>query len=122
MALTVTDISTPNAAVTVFPFGVFKAKMVDVLFDNSYVTTGEPLAASSLGWTQVFGAIVMTWPSNAAGTASMGLVVKKSTDNSQLTLQLQGYDGASAGKANFEEKANAFDASAFTARLLVLGY
>jgi hypothetical protein len=122
MALTVTDIATPNAAATEFPLGIFKAKLVDVTFDNSYPTTGEVLTAASRSWIQIFGAIPVTPPTNAAGTASMGLVVKKNATNTQLTLQLQGVDGAAAGKANLEEKANAFDASTFTTRLLLLGY
>lgn len=122
MALTIANVSTPNATINEFSFGPYRARLIDVTFDNSYLTTGEILTAASLGWNQVFGAITITPPANAAGTASMALLVKKATNNKQVTLQLQRYDGASAGKANFEEAANAFDASLFTTRILILGY
>ena len=122
MALTVTNVSTPNALINEFSLGPYKARLVDVLFDNSYVTGGEVVTAASLGWVQVFGAITLTHPTNSAGTLTLPATIKKNTANSQLTFQLSRYDGASAGKASLEEAAAAFDASAFTGRFLILGY
>jgi hypothetical protein len=122
MALTVTNVSTPNALINEFSFGPYKARLVDIAFDNSYLTTGEVLTAASLGWVQVFGAIVLTEPTNSAGTLMLPVVVKKNTANSQLTFQLYRYDGGAGGKASLEEAAPAFDASTFTGRFLILGY
>lgn len=122
MAVTVADVANPNGAQTeLSAFAPFRARFIDVTFDNSYVTTGEPLTTAMLGWNVLFGAIPLGLASNAAGTLSMPVVVKSNAAQSQLTLQLQRYDGASAGKASLEEAANAFDASLFTVRLLVLG-
>lgn len=121
MAVTIAEVAHPNAAQTEFPFGIYKARIIDVTFDASYVTTGEPLTAASLGWNGV----VYSFPSlamNAAGTLGMPVYAEANATQSQLTLQLLRYDGASAGKASLEEAANAFDASLFTARLLVIGY
>lgn len=122
MALTVTDVSTPNAQINEFPLGPWKARLVDIAFDASYLTTGEILTAASLGWVQVFGAIELVKPANSTGTFMLPSVVKKNTANTQLTFQVYRYDGAAAGKASLEEAASAFDASTFTGRFLILGY
>lgn len=122
MAVTIAEVSNPNGAQTEFPFGIYKARIVDVTFDNSYVTTGEPLTAINLGWNGIFGAIPLTQAGNAAGTLAMPVHIKPNSTLSQVTIQLLRYDGASAGKASLEEAANAFDASLFTVRLLVIGF
>lgn len=121
MALTLTEVPTINQIVQEFPLGSMKARVQDVLFDNSYPTGGEVVTAASLGWSALFGAIVMLDATNAAGTLTMPVMVKPNAAKTQVTLQLAGYDGASAGKASLEEKANAFDASLFTARIMWLG-
>ena len=52
----------------------------------------------------------------------MPLTIVANSTGSSIALQLLRYDGAAAGKASLEEAANAFDASLFTARILLLGY
>lgn len=121
MPLTIAEVANPNAGQTVTELFGLKAKMVDVTFDNSYLATGELLTAAALGWDSVQGAIVVQGASNAAGTLFSPLVIKANAAQTQLTLQLERYDGASVGKAFLEEVANAVDASAFSARIIVLG-
>lgn len=123
MPVTVTQVSRPNAQITESTVGEFKLRVLDVTFDNSYVTTGEPLTAASLGWSFLFGHIGgIAMAKNAAGTLAMPVTVTPNASGSQVLLQAYRYDGASAGKASLEEAANAFDASTFTARLYLLGY
>ena len=123
MAVTVAQVSRPNAAISETTVGEFKLRVVDVTFDNSYVTTGEPLAATALGWSYFYGHLGGTAiATNATGTLALPVIVKPNASGSQVTLFLYRYDGASAGKASLEEAANAFDASTFTARLYLLGY
>lgn len=122
MALTVTPVASPNSINVEFPIGIYRGKLMDITFDNSYVTTGEILLASAVGWTQIFGAITWIQPINAAGTLMLPAAVKANAANTQLTFQAYRYDGSSAGKASLEEAANAFDASAFTGRFMLLGY
>jgi hypothetical protein len=96
-------------------------KVVDVTFDSSYPTGGEAVTAADLGWDQVHGAVVLFDAKNSAGTAVLPVVAVPNSTKTQVTLQLYRYDGASAGKANLEEAAAAFNASAFTARIKFLG-
>lgn len=123
MALTVAQVSRPNARTSETTIGEFKLRVLDVTFDNSYPTTGEVLTAASIGWKYFYGGLVpIAIAVNAAGTASLPVYIEPNSTGTQVTLQLFRYDGASAGKANLEEAANAFDASLFTARLYLLGY
>lgn len=114
MALTVANVATPNARINEWSEGPYKARMIDITFDNSYPTGGEVLTAASLGWSQIFGAIVLTHPVNSAGTLHRMLFPRKNTANTQLNLII-----ATTASA---EAANASDQSAFTARVIVLGY
>lgn len=119
MALTVANVSTPNSEMHEGEFAGLKARIVDITFDSSYVTTGEVLTATSLGWTYVFGAIALTHPANAAGTLGLPTVVKKNTAGSQLTFQPL----ESAGDGDpMDEAGSTNDLSAFTGRFVVLGY
>lgn len=120
MAVTVANVTHPNQFITDFPFGPWKCRLVDITFDNSYLTTGEPLSAATLGVNQVHGAIVLYDAKNAAGTLAMPVVIVPNTARTSLTLQLLRYDGAAAGKASLEEAANAFDASLFTMRVAII--
>ena len=122
MAVSVAQITNPNSILTEMHLGHMRARIVDITFDSSYLTTGEPLTAASLGWTYFFGGVVIIHPKNATGTALLPVAVVPNSTGSQVALQIYRYDGASAGKANLEEAANAFDASTFTARVMLLGY
>lgn len=123
MALTVTNVSTPNAQINEFSLGPYKARMIDVTFDAAYLTTGEVLTADSLGWNQVFGVIELVPPSLSDGTLMMPARVQKNTANTQLTFQAYQYDGDATGDAvPLQETTSAFDASTYSGRYLVLGY
>jgi hypothetical protein len=121
MALTYTEVGTPNSSRTEFPLGHMKARIVDITFDSSYPTTGEVITAAALGWIQLYGAMPMGLAVNSAGTSAIPVQFEPSADKKQMVAQLYGYDGASAGKANLEVKANTFDASTFTVRAMVFG-
>jgi NaMN:DMB phosphoribosyltransferase len=124
MAVTVTHISTPNAGQTWGSLGTFDTLMVDVLMDSSYLTTGEPITAAQFGLTGVVGAIPLSMLTNRASSNTSGMPVHvfPNAAQTQLTIQPYRYDGASAGKAFMEEVANAVDVSAYTVRLLVIGF
>ena len=122
MAVTVTNVTNPGGLLSEGQLGQLKFRIVDILFDASYLTTGEPLTAASFGWIYFFGGIVVNHAKNAAGTLAMPLTIVANSTGSSIALQLLRYDGAAAGKASLEEAANAFDASLFTARVLLLGY
>lgn len=121
MAVTVANVSTPNQTYVQGEVLGLKAVLVDITFDSSYVTAGEAVTATQVNLNTIE-YVFPTFVKNAAGTASM-LCFGYPSGAGKLSalLQLQRYDGASAGKANFEEAANAFDASAFTGRFLILG-
>ena len=120
MPVTVAQVTHPNQTVTQFPFGPWQARLVDITFDASYLTTGEPLSAVTLGVNQVHGAIVIYDAKNAAGTLALPVLIVPNANRTSLTLQLLRYDGAAAGKASLEEAANAFDASLFTMRVCLI--
>lgn len=122
MAVTVTNVPNPGGLLSEGQLGQLKFRIVDVLFDASYLTTGEPLTAASFGWLYFFGGIQMILAKNAAGALGMPVLIVPNATGSSIAFQLMRYDGAAAGKASLEEAANAFDASAFTARILLLGY
>jgi hypothetical protein len=89
---------------------------VAATFDSSYPTGGEPLVAADLGLARITH-IEDATAKNAAGTSAIPVVY----DHTNSKLQGYEYNGASAGVARLQELANAFDASAFTARLTVYG-
>ena len=123
MAVTVANVSHPNQNVWEGSFLGMKAKVVDVTFDNSYDNTnGEAVTAAQLGYQQIYGAIVLAdaW----SGTTTDFVVLIRPVVNSTQTscaLRAFRYDGASAGKAAFEEVGNTFDLSTYTARVVFIG-
>jgi len=119
MALTLTDVATPNAAQHTGTMLGMKARIVDITFDASYLTTGEVLTAAQLGWAMVIGAVVLNDPVNAAGTLSVGCVVRKNTAGSQLAFQAM-YGPTSVGP--YPEATSTNDLSTYTGRFIVLGY
>jgi hypothetical protein len=123
MAVTNAKVSHPNQQETAFPVGMFKGVIRQITFDSSYPTTGEVVTAASLGFQKIDFSFVEggSFAHNAAGTASVGVKVVPNAARTQVTLFLYRYDGASAGKASFEEAANAFDASTFSTRIMFLG-
>lgn len=114
MALTIAQVSTPNAEMHEGQLMGLRARILDITFDSSYLTTGEVLTAASLGWTYLFGAVTLADPSVSNGTASVGCVVKKNTSGSQLTFQAQG-NAASAAHTHTENTAAAYTQNAVTA-------
>lgn len=80
-------------------------------FDDSYVTGGEPIAASAFGLHQIKQARAQILAGFAAGFAHVDPLVQT---NGSLLVRLR----AAAGT----EVANAADASTVTARIVVEGY
>lgn len=119
MALTVAEVVHPNAASTHVSFPPFKAKIVDVTFDSSYLTTGEIMTAASQGFTILLGAITLTHPTNTAGTLGMPCVVRASATGSQLAFQP--LESAGDGDA-LDEAGSTNNLSTFTGRFMILGY
>lgn len=120
MALTLAQVANPQSAITEFPFGPFKVRVMDLTFDNSYLTGGEVLTAAQLGWNQVWGALEMVNASNSTGTVASFTVVKANSALSQLTFQL--YEGAATANDNpLKEWTSAQDASTYTGRYLIFG-
>lgn len=117
MALTVTNVPNPNARMTELPFGGFKARIVKLTFDSSYLTTGEVLTAAMLGWNELHGAIPITGVGNADGTLSFTTVVRKS--GTALTFQLQ--ETAGTVDTPHKELTSTADASAYHGNFLVFG-
>jgi len=118
MAVTIANVATPNATTTEGSLLGLKAKLIDVTFDSSYVTAGEPLTAISLGWDQLHGAIPVTQATTTTGTTAYAVQARPNTTKTQLQLFLYSTTAATAPMA---EVANAVNASTFTVRLLVLG-
>lgn len=120
MALTLAEIKHPNSSSTDFSFPPFRGKLMDVTFDNAYLTTGEVITAAQLGWVYAFGGLVMIAPSNAAGTLSLDLLVKPVANGTSLKLVAQETGAAVDGP--FKEVTTGQDISVYTARILFLGY
>ena len=120
MALTVANVSTPNAEMHEGDFVGLKARVLDLTFDSSYLTGGEVLTAASLGWTYLFGAVTLTDPANSAGTLALGCTVKKNTAGTQLTFQAT--ETAGTVDTPHKEVSSTQDISAYTGRFVVLGY
>lgn len=112
MALTIVAVKPPGDV-----HGGVRVGYFDVTFDNSYPTTGEPLTPQMVGLSQIFQVTCDGGAKNAAGT----LLAPVRYDYVNKKLQGYEYNGAAAGLAQLQEFANAFNASAFTARLKVEG-
>ena len=123
MAVSIANVSHPNQNVWEGEFLGYKAKVVDVTFDNSYDNTnGEAVTAASLGYQQIYGAMVLAdaWSGSSTDLAVLVRPVINSAQNS-CALRAFRYDGANAGKASLEEVANAVDLSTYTARIVFIG-
>jgi hypothetical protein len=98
MAVTITNITTPNSNLTEFSYGPFRARMVDVLFDSTYPTAGEIITAANLGWTSLVGGVVINDPAPSGLATSLRTRVVPNTALTQVKLQLMqsGYDPTNA--------------------------
>lgn len=114
MALTIAYPTHPNQTITEFPFGPWKARLVKLTFDSSYLTTGEVLNATDLGWNTLIGAMPLTNVGNADGTLSVGTVVRANTAQTALTFQAQ-ESAAVATHTHTENTAAAYTQNATTA-------
>ena len=120
MGLTVAQVSNPMGSLTEFPIGPFKGRIVNITFDNQYLTTGEVLTAASLGWNVLFGAIQITGGAALAnGTLSVDCIVRSNAAQTQLTFQAQ----ETAGTVDTPQKevTSNQDLSLYSGRWLVLG-
>lgn len=122
MAITIAELSTPNAGQTTGTDGQFRTHTVKITFDNSYPTGGYVVTAAKAGLSYISGVIIYQEAANSAGTNELPTVAKVNAAGSQATLQLYRYDGAQGGKANLEEVANAVDVSAFSGIFKFVGY
>ena len=120
MALTVAEVSHPNSQSTHVSLSPFKAKVVDITWDSSYLTGGEVLTAASLGWVQLYGAIALTNPCTSTGTLAALPLVKPNTAKTQLTFQLA-EGGTTANDNPLKEVTSTQDMSTYTGRFLLLG-
>lgn len=124
MALTIAEVAHPNAAQTVLSaFAPFKAKIIDVTFDDDYPTLGEPLTAVALGWNGVFGAIPLSLAANADAELAFPVHVAPNASQSQVTIQGYHYDGDATGDpVPLGEITDEDDLTGFSVRLLVIGF
>jgi hypothetical protein len=123
MPVTVTNVSHPNQTVWEGEFLGQKCKVVDVTFDSSYDNTnGEAVTAAQLGYQNIYGAFPMSqaWSGITTDLVVVVVPIVNSTRTS-AALRAFRYDGASAGKASFEEVANAVDLSTYTVRMVFIG-
>lgn len=121
MALTLAEVSHPNAGQTTFSFGPFKATFKTVTFDNSYPTTGEIVTAAALGWNGLIGAICFSGGiANTAGTLAHVIVARPDAAQSQVALQA--IETGTAVDSPLKEATNAADLSTYSAVFLFIGY
>jgi hypothetical protein len=119
MALTITQVTHPNAAHTEFSFGPFRARIVDISFDSSYPTGGETLTPEMLGWSELIGVMEIVPPMNEAQTLSL----QSGAWPYQGDLFMQAFRApADASDAPFDEVASTGNLSGYTGRYLVFGY
>ena len=124
MAFTVTNVTHPNQNVWEGEFLGQKAKVVDLTWDNAYDNTnGEVLTAATLGYQQIYGAFLMAAPWSGTTTdLSIICVPVINAARTQVSFRAFRYDGASAGKAAFEEfVTTGLDLSAYTMRVCIIG-
>ncbi len=118
MPLTVAEVTHPNSQTTEIAIAPFKAKIIDITFDSSYLTTGEVLTAAQLGWNT----IQFVWCENAvnvAGTLAVNLVARPNTTRTQVAIQA--YETAGTVDLSHKEVTSAADLSTYTARVVVFG-
>jgi len=118
MAVTLAEVSIPNYSPVQGDFLGMKARLMDVTFDNSYLTGGEVVTAAQLGWDQ----IQMVFCDGARGAAGVSLVNVIAVPNAARTqVALQAYETAGTVDLAHKEVSSAQDLSTFTARVLFLG-
>lgn len=123
MAFTITEVTTPNSRTTEGSLLGMRAKIVQLTPDASYDNTnGEVLTAAEVGWRLFIGAIILRHPYAAGTKLGMTTIPIPNASGSQLAFFMQRYDGAAVDKASLEDAANAFDASTYIMRVLLLGY
>lgn len=118
MALTFVEVATPNTAITADVMFGLKARIVDVTFDNSYLTTGEVLTAAQLGWDT----IQFVWAEaavNPAGTLAHNVVARPNAARTQVAIQA--YETAATVDTPNKEATSAADLSTYTVRMVVFG-
>lgn len=120
MALTITQVAHPNSQITEGDLLGFKARLVTITFDSSYLTTGEVLTASSMGWIGVIGAIEVSGVGNTTGALSVTTVVRPNSSLSQLTFQAQ--ETAATVDTSHKEVTSAADLSTYSGTFIVLGF
>ena len=120
MALTNAEVVHPNSQSTEFAFGPFKAKIMTVTFDNSYLTTGEVVTAASLGWDQVHFALAIDGGiANSAGTLSHMIITKVNAARTQVALVAQ--ETAATVDTPLKEATSAADLSTYAGRFMFVG-
>lgn len=121
MALTIAEVATPNSQTTQTEWFGVKAKIVDITFDNSYLTTGEVLTAAALGWDTILGGFAIEDINNRAssGTLSYPTVVRANASGSQVTIQA--YETAATVDNPLKEATSTQDLSTFVGRFVFLG-
>lgn len=121
MPLTIANVTHPNQSISEFQLGPWKARLIDVTFDSSYLTTGEVLTAAQLGWVQIHGAIVVELGSNRGSTGTLALDVNVRANAARTQVTVQAYETAGTVDTPHKEVTSAQDISAYTCRLLVFG-
>lgn len=121
MPLTITNVEHPNQKITEFPLGPWKARIIDVAFDNSYPTAGEVMTAVQLGWNVIAGVVVVRNAQNRASANTLSLGVEAEVNAAQTQVELQLYETAGTVDTPHKEFNNTGDASAYTCRLMVFG-
>jgi hypothetical protein len=114
MALALADVAA--VAGPLYSIGNLKCVVKDVTFDASYPTGGESLTPADVGLT----VIVAAWPSvalHSTPTTAVGVVY-----NAATAKLIALYATANAANVAFAEATNTNDLSAFTARMVFLGY
>jgi hypothetical protein len=96
-------------------FGDLKYVIVDITFDNSYPTGGEPVTPAQVGLDAVYGVTTLGNTYDAQGA----VVVSYDRTNSKLVAY--GGDGAAAGVTFLKEIPNATDLSTITSSLIFVG-
>ncbi len=120
MALTVAQVAHPNSQISETEFLGYKARLVTITFDASYLTTGEVLTAADLGWNGLIGAIAVSGVGNAAGTLSVTTVVRPNAAQSQLTFQAQ--ETAGTVDTPHKEVTSAADLTGYAGTFIVIGF
>jgi hypothetical protein len=105
--------------VTEFPFGPFKCRIVDVTFDNAYLTGGEVLTAAALGWKAIHFAFCEN-AVNVAGTLGVNLAARPNATRTQVAIQA--YETAGTVDLSHKEVTSGADLSTYTGRVMLLGY